>query len=52
MRALPAGEGLNAYLRGHLAETLEVSAGAEVLADLDTPEDYARLLARLGERGV
>jgi molybdenum cofactor cytidylyltransferase len=47
LRAHPAGEGLNTYLRLHMEETLEVSAAsAEVLADLDTPEDYARLLER------
>jgi molybdenum cofactor cytidylyltransferase len=46
LRAHPTGEGLNAYLRRHAAETLEVPAGAEVLADLDTPEDYERLLER------
>ena len=45
MRALPAGLGLNAYLRRHTAETLEVAVGtADVLNDLDTPEDYERLL--------
>jgi molybdenum cofactor cytidylyltransferase len=44
VRSLPAGEGLNAYLRQHMAETLElpvVSAG--IFCDLDTPEDYQRL---------
>jgi molybdenum cofactor cytidylyltransferase len=46
VRAQPAGEGLNAYLRRHAAETLEVPASASVLADLDTPEDYERLLRR------
>jgi molybdenum cofactor cytidylyltransferase len=44
MRALPAGQGLNAYLRQHAAETLEVPVGsADILSDLDTPEDYERL---------
>jgi molybdenum cofactor cytidylyltransferase len=47
IRAHPAGQGLNTYLRGHTAETLEVPvASAEVLCDLDTPEDYERLLRR------
>jgi CTP:molybdopterin cytidylyltransferase MocA len=45
IRSHPAGQGLNAYLRRHTAETLEVPvASAGVLCDLDTPEDYERLL--------
>lgn len=44
VRALAAGCGLNAYLRQHAAETLEVPVdSASVLCDLDTPEDYERL---------
>lgn len=44
IRAWPAGQGLNRYLRAHAAETLEVPVGsATVLADLDTPEEYQRL---------
>jgi len=44
MRALPAGQGLNVYLRQHAAETLEVPVDSpDVLCDLDTPEDYERL---------
>jgi CTP:molybdopterin cytidylyltransferase MocA len=44
MRALPAGQGLNVYLRQHAAETLEVPVDSPgVLCDLDTPEDYERL---------
>jgi molybdenum cofactor cytidylyltransferase len=47
IRALPAGEGLNAYLRRHAAQTLEVPAATNsILFDLDTPEDYVRLLER------
>jgi molybdenum cofactor cytidylyltransferase len=47
IRAHPAGEGLNAYLRGQAALTLEVpAAGPAVVEDLDTPEDYERLLGR------
>lgn len=46
MRALPAGQGLNSYLRAHTDETCEVPvASTDVLLDLDTPEDYARLCA-------
>jgi molybdenum cofactor cytidylyltransferase len=45
LRRHPAGEGLNAYLRGNVAATREVAvASAEILRDLDTPEDYERLL--------
>ena len=44
MRALPAGQGLNSYLRAHAAETMEVPfATPDVLCDLDTPADYERL---------
>src|SRR5205823_2848557 len=45
IRNLPAGVGLNSYLRARAAETLEceVETG-EILCDLDTPEDYTRLL--------
>src|SRR5262249_26069528 len=36
--------GLNVYLRQHAAETLELPVdSADVLCDLDTPEDYERL---------
>jgi molybdenum cofactor cytidylyltransferase len=48
LRALPHGLGVNALLRAHAAETLEVPVTSEaVLWDLDTPEDYERLRARL-----
>jgi molybdenum cofactor cytidylyltransferase len=44
IRALPAGLGVNAYLRRFDSETLEVPvADPGVLADLDTPEDYDQL---------
>jgi molybdenum cofactor cytidylyltransferase len=47
IRAHPAGQGLNTYLRRHAAETLEVPVtSAGVLCDLDTPEDYERLCRR------
>ena len=45
--ALPAGRGLNTYIRSHADETLELPwASAEVLFDLDTPQDYESLLQR------
>jgi len=45
IRALPAGEGLNMYFRAHAEETLDLPvASAGVLCDLDTPEDYERLI--------
>ncbi len=44
---LPAGRGLNAYIRSHPDETLELPwPGADVLLDLDTPQDYEDLLRR------
>jgi molybdenum cofactor cytidylyltransferase len=47
MRALPAGVGLNRYLRQHVEQTLEVPVDSPgVLLDLDTPEDYERLLSQ------
>jgi molybdenum cofactor cytidylyltransferase len=47
MRALIRGQGLNVYLRGQAEQTLEVPVdSADVLLDLDTPEDYRRLLDR------
>jgi molybdenum cofactor cytidylyltransferase len=46
--ALPEGTGLNTYLRRQASEVLEVPVAAEsILWDLDTPEDYRRLLATL-----
>jgi nicotine blue oxidoreductase len=52
VRRLPAGEGLNVYLRGQSAATREVPvAGAAVLRDLDTPADYERLLREVEGRG-
>jgi molybdenum cofactor cytidylyltransferase len=45
IRALPPGLGLNAYLRMHAGEIVEVQVESDgVLCDLDTPEDYERLL--------
>jgi molybdenum cofactor cytidylyltransferase len=47
IRALSPDEGINAYLRMHGAETLEVPVGdAGILDDLDTPTDLDRLRAR------
>jgi CTP:molybdopterin cytidylyltransferase MocA len=44
IRALPAGTGLNVYLRTHAEETEQVTVESkEVLRDLDTAEDYERL---------
>ena len=48
IRALPRGQGVNAYLRAQAAVTREVAVTeASVLWDLDTPEDYERLGGRL-----
>jgi len=47
LRELPHGQGLNTYLRAQSVNVLEVPVTSpEVLQDLDTPEDYDRLLAR------
>jgi CTP:molybdopterin cytidylyltransferase MocA len=44
LRAHPADQGLNTYLRAHQQETLELPVSSEaILCDLDTPEDYERL---------
>jgi molybdenum cofactor cytidylyltransferase len=46
IQALPPDQGINALLRGRPAEVLELPvADPSVLADLDTPDDYARLVA-------
>lgn len=43
IRAQEPGVRLNAYFRGHAAETREVAVEfPEILEDLDTPEDYER----------
>lgn len=44
IRAFAPGQGLNVYLRSKPEETLEVAVGANVLRDLDTPDDYEQLL--------
>ncbi len=45
VRALPPGRGINALLREHEGETLELDVTEPgILADLDTPEDYLRLV--------
>jgi molybdenum cofactor cytidylyltransferase len=44
LHELPEGQGLNAYIRGHAAQTREIAwSSAEVLRDLDTPDDYKQL---------
>lgn len=48
IRAFPAGQGLNAYLRSHAEATLEVPVEhEEILWNLDTPADYERLRNKL-----
>jgi len=45
IRASPPDLGINAYLRNHSAEMLELPVNDPgILANLDTPEDYVRLL--------
>jgi molybdenum cofactor cytidylyltransferase len=44
IRAHPAGQRLNTYVRSRAAQTLEVPVPTEaVLWDLDTPEEYAQM---------
>ena len=48
LRAHPTTEGVNSYLRGQGAATREVPVShSSVVEDLDTPEDYERLLRSL-----
>ena len=45
IRALPADQGLNAFIRARTLQAREVSwPSDEILRDLDTPEDYQQLL--------
>jgi molybdenum cofactor cytidylyltransferase len=45
IRVLPPEQGLNAYIRMRTGQTRELSwPSDEILRDLDTPEDYQRLL--------
>ena len=53
IRAHPAGQGLNTYLRQCAADLLEVpAASADVLCDLDTPADYEQVRQRWGDGGT
>jgi len=46
IRALPPEIGLNVFLRSHPKQTFEVPVDSPtILWDLDTPEDYRRILA-------
>jgi molybdenum cofactor cytidylyltransferase len=46
IKELPAGVGLNHFIRNQSNQICEVKAtSAAVLQDLDTPEDYAKLIA-------
>jgi molybdenum cofactor cytidylyltransferase len=47
IRALPPEVGIDAYLRAHSNETLELAVVSEgVLVDLDTPRDYEMMVRR------
>jgi CTP:molybdopterin cytidylyltransferase MocA len=49
--AFPSGQGINAYLRSHADDTLELPVeDAGILADLDTPEDYRQLREAVASR--
>jgi molybdenum cofactor cytidylyltransferase len=48
VRAIPAGRGINSLLREYESRTLELAVNdPAILANLDTPEDYARLLKQV-----
>jgi molybdenum cofactor cytidylyltransferase len=54
---LPADQGLNQLVKSHAAEVCQIEVDSPaVVADLDTPEDYARLRTewegRQGEPGL
>jgi molybdenum cofactor cytidylyltransferase len=50
-QSLPADVGLNQLVRQHAGNVVELETGnPAILMDLDTPEDYARLLASLRHR--
>jgi molybdenum cofactor cytidylyltransferase len=50
IRKLPATAGINFYVRSQSAMTLEVPVSTPaILGDLDTPEDYRRLLEEMGD---
>jgi molybdenum cofactor cytidylyltransferase len=45
IRSLPLGLGMNVYLRKHTDVALEIPVATDsILFDMDTPEDYLRLL--------
>lgn len=49
----PGTGGLRAFLQGHEAGSREVPVADEaVLLDMDMPEDYARMVARLPDEGL
>jgi molybdenum cofactor cytidylyltransferase len=51
LQELPPDQGINVHLRSQAAETLLLPVAAEqILCDLDTPEDYERLVRSAGIR--
>lgn len=53
IRMMPAEHGLNAFIRSRGKETFELDwPNGEILRDLDTPEDYQRLLTELHSERV
>ena len=53
IRRLPSGEGLNALFRAQPHEVLELPTDrADVLIDMDTPEDYEALRRRFASRSA
>ena len=52
LRALPVDQGLNAFIRAHASATYEMDwPSDEILRDLDTPDDYRRLMEKSVVRG-
>lgn len=49
VRRIPAGEGLNWLVREHAGDVAELAwESKSILSDIDTPEDYERLVREIG----
>ena len=51
IRSMLSDRGINAYLRDHAKDIVEIAAADDsVLCDMDTPDDYSRLCRRINDR--